>query len=449
MDMTKALATRRASLLTGSGGPYLLYAGTAPARNFAANTYGFRANSHFLYAAGAGIAGAYLLVTEDVATVFTAFPTPNDALWHGPTELPGALQSRLACRVRDLSELESALSRIHPRTLPPTREKDAAALSAVLGRAVKPGAIDKFDLPLARAMVTARLTQDDLGIDGIREAVDATTEAFAAGRDQARPGIGEATIKARMIARVGERSMTTSFAPIVSVRGEILHNHDSGGQLRDGDLLLVDFGAETRGGWAADVTRTWPVSGTFSPTQRDLYQLVLDAELAAIRAVRPGARYLDVHLTAARVIAQGLVDLNILAGDVDGLVEDGIHALFFPHGVGHLLGLDVHDMEDLGDLAGYAEGRTRSAQFGLGHLRLDRDLTPGMVITIEPGFYQVPAILDDPAHTAAAGDRLRLDQLAKFSDVRGIRIEDDVLVTGDGAEVLTAAIPKEVHDLAN
>lgn len=202
------------------------------------------------------------------------------------------------------------------------------------------------------------------------------------------------------------------------------------------------MGAETRGGWAGDVTRTWPVNGKFSSTQRDLYEVVLASQAEAIAMVKPGVRYRDVHLGAAKKLVEGLVGLGILHGDPEQLVADDVHALFFPHGVGHLLGLDVHDMEDLGDRAGYAPGRERSERFGLCYLRLDRDLEPGMAVTIEPGFYQVPALLHDEDRLDTVGDRLNRDRLAQFHDVRGIRIEDDVLVTKTGAEVLTARIPK-------
>jgi Xaa-Pro aminopeptidase len=231
------------------------------------------------------------------------------------------------------------------------------------------------------------------------------------------------------------------------VHGEVLHNDTHHGVCAAGDLLLADVGAEGADGWASDVTRTWPVSGRFSPTQRAIYEVVLAANEAAIDAVRPGARYRDVHLVAARTIAAGLVGLGILRGEPQRLVEDGAHALFFPHGVGHLMGLDVHDLEDLGDRAGYAPGRTRSAQFGLSYLRLDRDLQPGMCVTIEPGFYVVPAILEEPALARLASEHVDREVLARFADVRGIRVEDDVLVTDAGAEVLTRAIPKTVSAL--
>jgi Xaa-Pro aminopeptidase len=212
--------------------------------------------------------------------------------------------------------------------------------------------------------------------------------------------------------------------------------------MEDGQLLLADVGAETPDGWAGDVTRTWPVSGQFSTTQREIYELVLAAQRAAIEAVAPGVRFGEVHLAACRSLARGLTELGILTGDPEQLVADGVHALLFPHGVGHLLGLDVHDMEDLGDRAGYPAGRTRSTQFGLSNLRLDRELQSGMAVTIEPGFYRVPAILDDLALAERAQGRLDREMLGRFSDVRGIRIEDDVLVTDEGAKVLTESIPK-------
>jgi len=238
------------------------------------------------------------------------------------------------------------------------------------------------------------------------------------------------------------RGMCDAYSPIVTVHGEILHSHRHDGALSDGDLLLCDVGGESPEGWASDITRTWPVSGRFSPTQRALYNIVLDAQLRAIDKVRPAVRYRDVHETAKRAIVEGLCHERILRGDVDGLLARGAANLFFPHGVGHLIGLDVHDMEDLGDRAGYAPGRTRSERFGDRYLRLDRDLAPGMGVTVEPGLYNVPAILADEKLTGPLGGDLDRERLATFSDVRGIRIEDDVLCTTGDPEVLSSAVPK-------
>jgi Xaa-Pro aminopeptidase len=215
------------------------------------------------------------------------------------------------------------------------------------------------------------------------------------------------------------------------------------------DLVLLDAGAERKSGYCADVTRTWPVNGHFSPEARDVYEIVLAAEEAAINAVAPGARYRDIHLLASRVLADGLVQMGLMHGKADALVESGAHAMFFPHGVGHLLGLDVHDMEAFGDLVAYGKGRQRSPQFGTGYLRLDLDLEPGMCVTIEPGVYFVPAILHDAKFRKQFKGQIdfrRAEQFLTMNSLRGfggIRIEDDVVCTKSGYEVLSAAVPKE------
>jgi Xaa-Pro aminopeptidase len=257
------------------------------------------------------------------------------------------------------------------------------------------------------------------------------------------PGRREAAVAAAMQAVIAAAGMGLSYAPIVTVHGEVLHSHRQDGLLREGDLLLCDVGAETPEGWAADVTRTWPASGRFSPAQRDIYDAVLDARAAALAEVRPGARYRDVHAASQRALLRSLIDLKILRGSIEELTACHAAALFYPHGVGHLLGLDVHDMEDLGDRAGYAPGRQRTTDPSARFLRLDRDLEPGMGLTIEPGFYQIPDVLsglDPQGPLARALDR---DRLAAFAAVRGIRIEDDVLVTETGYEVLSDALPRD------
>ena len=439
-----ALIARRAAALEALGGrPALLAAGRNRPRAFAAEPYAFRAASHFLYLVGASIEGAALLLADGEARLFVRAPAADDALWHGPEPTLEELGEHLGLPVSPLSELGGRIG-AEVMTLPTPDLKGCAQQAALLGRPIAPGRLGAEDEALAEAMIAARLRLDDYALKEMGAAIEAATAAFEAGMRATRPGRREWVVRAQMTAAVQARGMELSFGPIVSTHGEVLHNPHSHRAMEEGALLLVDFGAESRGGVACDVTRTWPVSGRFSATQRDLYDVVLAARTAAVEAVAPGARYLDVHLTAARVLTQGLVDLGILVGEVDGLVEDGVHALFFPHGVGHLLGYDVHDMEDLGDRAGYAPGRARSEQFGLGYLRLDRDLAPGMVVTIEPGFYQVPALLEDAeAVVPASRGRVDRERLAAFADVRGIRIEDDVRVTEEGREVLTAAIPRE------
>jgi Xaa-Pro aminopeptidase len=241
--------------------------------------------------------------------------------------------------------------------------------------------------------------------------------------------------------------MMPAYPSIVTVRGEILHNRHHGHTLADGQLLLCDAGAESTTGYATDVTRTWPVSGRFDARQRDAYQLVLEAQLAALDRRRAGLEYRDVHLAASRTLAAGLVGLGLLRGSPDELVASGAHAVFFPHGVGHLLGLDVHDLEGLGDRAGYAAGRARSPQFGLAYLRMDRPLAPDMTVTVEPGFYVVPALLADPALRQRLGDQVAWSEAERWIGFGGIRIEDDVRVTAGDPEVLTAETPKTIEEM--
>ncbi len=432
---------RRLAALLG-GRPALVAAGLPRPRNYRANVYPYRASSHFLYLTGASLPGAFVLVDGDHATIYAEPAAPDHALWHGPTPGADAVEAATGCPVRPLAELPAAIGERPTATLPPPDTATAEVLMAYVGH---PLAVDPpfpTDEVLFDAMIALRLVHDPAAQSELRRAAAATAAAHRAGMRATTAGAREWVVRAAMEAEIVGRGMSHAYNPIVTVHGEVLHNDVHHHTLGDGDLLLADVGAETGGGWAADVTRTWPVTGRFSTTQREIYGVVLEAQRAAIAAVRPGARYRDVHLAACHALAAGLVALGILRGDVAELVEDDVHALFFPHGIGHLLGLDVHDMEDLGDRAGYAPGRARSDRFGLRYLRLDRDLSPGMAVTIEPGFYQVPALLEDPERLRAAGDRLDRARLAQFADVRGIRIEDDVLVRDDGAEVLTEAVPK-------
>ena len=426
-----ALRQRRARLLQALGDtPAVISAGTPRARNYPANTYDFRASSHFLYLIGVPVVDGVLVLADGRCELFAPPMAPDDPLWHGEQPGPDELQAVTGVdAVRPLPELAARLARLGSAGhLPAASVADRTAA----------------DDRLIHAILALRLVHDDFAVHELRRAAAVTAQAHEAGRQASRPGTPVAAVRAAMERPIQAADFTTAYCSIVTVRGEVLHNFDRTGTCQAGDLLLADVGSESDSGWASDVTRTWPVADRLSPSQRAMYELVLAAQKAAIAAVRPGVRYRDVHFAACRVLASGLRDEGLLSGDVDSLVERGAHALFFPHGVGHLLGLDVHDMEDLGDLAGYAPGRSRSSQFGLCYLRLDRDLTSGMAVTIEPGLYFVPAILNSDALTASFRDVLRRDALPRFADVRGIRIEDDILVTDSGCDVLTAAIPKEV-----
>jgi Xaa-Pro aminopeptidase len=448
LDVRSACEKRRARLAELLGArPATIAAGLPRPRNYAANQYPFRASSHFLYLFGQPLRGAVGFYDGATFTLYVPDPHPGQALWEGAPPSPDELAAATGCPVRQLARLPDDVRGRAVATLPAPDLETCLEQSRLLGREVRPGHLDELDVPLADALIALRLQHDEAAVAQLRLAADATAAAHHAGMAATRPGQRAWAVRAAMEAELAARGMGCAYPSIVTPHGEILHSERSDQLLAEGDLLLADVGAETRGGWAGDVTRTWPVSGRFSAAQRDLYTLVLEAQRQAIAAVAPGARYRDIHRLAAQALAAGLVALGVLRGDPIALAEDGVVALLFPHGVGHLLGLDVHDMEDLGDRAGYAPGRQRATQFGLAALRLDRDLLPGMAITIEPGLYLAPAILDDPALARLAGDRLNRARLEQFRDVRGIRIEDDVLVTDSGREVLTAAIPKSPEEI--
>ena len=442
--LPETLKLRRQKLADLIDVPVILWSGGSSSRNFPANVFPFRASSHFLYFAGLPLENAAIRL-DGKLTLFLDESSQASALWHGasPTrdEIATAIGADAAYPRSALKDWVTDAATVAVQDSP-TRLEQARLLDRPISAANHPSSID---LKLANTIVTLRLIQDDAAIAEIRKAIAVTVKAHQAGMSATLNATVEAEVRAAMEGVIMANGMTCAYGSIVTVHGEVLHNDRYHHPLRSTDLLLADVGAETATGWASDVTRTWATSGKFSPTQRDLYNVVLAAHDACIAAIRPGVEYREIHLLAGHTIAAGLVDLGILRGQPADLVERDAHALFFPHGVGHILGLDVHDMEDLGDLAGYAPGRTRSPRFGLGYLRLDRPLQSGMVVTIEPGFYQVPAILQDSERREKYRDVVNWERLADFSDVRGIRIEDDVLVTKTGSEVLTAALPTSVE----
>ncbi|MBX3183975.1 MAG: aminopeptidase P N-terminal domain-containing protein [Polyangiaceae bacterium] len=437
---------RLAAALRTAGGPEVetawLPAGYSRPRNFPHNRYRFRAESHFLYLIGRHLEGAVLSFHKDTWTLYALPPDPSDALWTGPAPSLEELEVELGLPVRPLAELQGGPE---VALIPPQDADTAIWLAEQLDRDVVAGggaSLEGAAITLAEALIAARLRHDDAAIAQLRQAAAVTMEAHRAGFAATRPGLREAAVRAAMELPITAAGMVPSYNSIVTVHGEVLHSERHHHEIEAGDLLLADVGAETAEGYAGDVTRTWPVSGVFSSTQRAAYEAVLIAQRAAIAKVAPGVRYLEVHRAAGRALLGALAELGLVNGDPEEAYAAGLSALFFPHGIGHLLGLDVHDMEDLGDRAGYAPGRSRLPGAGDRFLRLDRDLEPGMLVTIEPGFYQIPG-LTSREHAGALAPLVNWAELERYADVRGIRIEDDVLVTEHGHEVLTEQLPKD------
>lgn len=267
----------------------------------------------------------------------------------------------------------------------------------------------------------------------------------------AKPGIIEqeiaGTIEGIALAGGGHYS----FPIILTQNGETLHNHYHGNKLQDGKLMLTDCGAETEMRYACDFTRTIPVNGRFSQKQKEIYQIVLDANNRATSLVRPGVTYKSIHLEAARVITNGLKSLGLMKGDTEEAVKNGAHAMFFPHGLGHMMGLDVHDMEDLGENnVGYDDEIKRSEQFGTAYLRLGKKLETGFVITNEPGIYFIPALIDKWQNEKINNQFINFDKINKeYRDFGGIRLEDDVLVTKSGSALIGKRIPITIDEVEN
>lgn len=445
LPLTDTLYQRRTRLAQLIDFPVILWSGAPCSRNYPANTFPFRASSHFLYFAGLPLQNAAIRLEAGKLELFLDDASPSSALWHGEMPTREEFAQKIgADAVFPLTELESRAEGVG--TIAVQDAHTYLQQCEILKRPVSvANAPQGIDLDLVNAITNLRLTHDAGALAELRLAAACSVAAHKAGMAATLGANYEAEVRAAMERVIIAHNMTCAYPSIVTVHGEVLHNEQYHHHLQPGDLLLADVGAETAMGWASDITRTWPVSGKFSSTQRDIYNLVLTAHDACIAKMRPGAEYRDIHLLAAEVIAQGLVDLGILRGSAEDLVEMDAHALFFPHGIGHLIGLDVHDLEDFGDLAGYEAGRVRSDRFGLSYLRLNRPLRAGMLVSIEPGFYQVPAILHAPQLRGKYQDVVNWERLAQFADVRGIRIEDDVLITQAGTEVLTAALPTDAE----
>jgi Xaa-Pro aminopeptidase len=299
-----------------------------------------------------------------------------------------------------------------------------------------------------KACIELRSTKEQCEIEEMERHMAVGLKMHTAAMKMARPGVTEQEITGVIEGISMSGGGMIAFPVICSVRGETLHNYYRGNTLKEGDLLLVDAGSESPLHYATDNTRTIPVSGKFSEVQREVYQIVLETNNKAREATKPGVPYRDVHLLACRVIASGLKDMGLMKGDVDEAVAAGAHALFMPHGLGHMIGLDVHDMEDYNDtLVGYDDEFKRSSQFGLAALRMGRRLQPGFAITNEPGIYFIPALIDNWKAENKFTDFINYSKVESFKGFGGIRLEDDILVTETGSRIFGDRIPITIEDV--
>lgn len=449
-------ARRRALARLVCAGCILLPGNDLLGMNYRDNTYPFRQDGTFSYFVGVDAPGLCLWLDCESGeeTLFGTEPDIMRTIWSGPAPSLGEFAARAGIARHGRMDRLAMLCRqtvdsgrvVH--YLPQYQGDGVLRLGRLLGRT--PDEIGAgSSQSLVEAVVELRSVKDGAEVEEIRRAVAISADMYSDLMACCRPGIGETELYGRLQGLVLSKGSREAFPMILSRRGEVLHNHTHDQILQQGDLLLVDSGVCSKLGYASDITRTLPVGGAFSPRQRDIYEIVLHAQAVGIACMAPGVPFLDCHLAAAKVMVEGLSALGLMRGNPEVAVAAGAHALFCPHGLGHMLGLDVHDMESLGeDNVGYDDEFRRSGQFGLSGLRMARRLRPGFVVTVEPGIYFIPDLIRLWREQGRHTEFIDYASLEPYLDFGGIRIEDDVLVTEDGAEVLSSAIPKTSGDLS-
>ncbi|OHB66135.1 MAG: hypothetical protein A2Y77_15305 [Planctomycetes bacterium RBG_13_62_9] len=460
--------------------------------NYAANAYPFRQDSTFLYYFGLDQPGLAALIDVDAGTecVFGDDPTIDDIVWTGPQPLlrdrcepagvaqtapSGKLEQVLKEAIqqgrtvhylpqyraenlrrivdcgltghvsraggegilplRDAGILPAFLSRFEGRT-PSTRETSGSV------------AASGPSLPLIRAVIAQRSVKSPEEIEQIEMALDVTRQMHVTAMKLARPGVRECEVAGAMEGIAVSHGVRLAFPTVFTAHGETLHNLYSRNPLAAGNLAINDSGAESPLHYASDITRTIPVAGAFSARQREVYAIVLNAADRAIRMTRPGVEWREVHRAASVALMEGLKGLGLVRGDPQEAVAAGAHTLFFPCGVGHMMGLDVHDMEPLGeDYIGYTDTIRRNPDFGWRYLRLAKAVEPGYVITVEPGIYFIPQLIDCRRSENMYHQFINYDRVESYRNFHGIRIEDNILVTPAGCRVLGPPIPRTLNEV--
>ena len=443
-------ANRRRVLLErmlGSSGIAVFVGNVDAAMNYRGNDYKFRQDSSFLYYWG--VDEPWFAAVLDLETgeecLYGNDVDIDDIIWMGPQPTVASKGVLIGCeKTAPLADFDKAVAkavamgrRVH--FLPPARYYNQMKLSQLTGistedvRKVGAGASEE----LVKAVVSMRLIKEACEIEEIDKACEIGYQMHTEARRGCKPGVLEQEIVGRMEGITLSKGWGVSFTTILSQNGETLHNHSHHQIITPGRLLVVDAGAESNTHYASDFTRTYPCSGKFTTKQREIYDIVEQANEVAFSLTKPGTSYWEVHLATLRYMLEQLKALDFVRGDVDEMLYQGISGLFMPHGLGHNMGMDVHDMEDLGEnYVGYGDERERNPLLGLGNLRMARDLKPGHVVTDEPGIYFIPALIEQWKREGTDKGFVNYAKLEGYYDFGGIRLEDDVLVTADGARRL-------------
>ena len=435
----------------GKRGIALFVGNVEAAAQYKDNPYKFRQDSSWLYYFGLDepCMAAVIDLDNGEETLYADDVEIGDIIWMGPQPSVASKAEEVGIsKSASYGSLNVAVAKalatgrnIH--FLPPSRYYNTMKLAALVGipeeNVGKVAPIDEdcgrhASEELVKAVISMRLVKEPCEIEQLDDAGALGQEMHTVARDSIKLGIIEQEIVGKMEAAVLAKGWGVSFPTILTQHGETLHNHLHDKVVEPGKLMVIDAGAENNMHYASDFTRTYPTSGKFTAKQRDIYQIVCDCNELAFQLTKPGVAYRDIHIATARLMLERLKDLDIVRGDVETMVSEGIAGLFQPHGLGHNMGLDVHDMEDLGEnLVGYDPDQKRSSQLGLGSLRMARKLVPGNVITDEPGIYFIPALIEKWKGEGIGKDFVNFTKLESYYDFGGIRLEDDVLVTADGA----------------
>jgi Xaa-Pro aminopeptidase len=423
--------------------------------NYTDNTYHFRQDSSFLYFFGIDAPGLAAIIDFETGNeyLFGNDVDIEDIIWMG--EQPTLVQKAQLVGVDNalpfaklatmLSDAIGAGRKVH--YLPPYRAENKLLLNSLLGIKI-PYLANYRSLQLVKAVVALRSVKEPDEVAEIEKACAIGYQMHVTAMEMATANVWEYEIAGTIGGIPLKHGVQGSFPIILSQNGQILHNHTHNQILQNGRLLIVDAGAESPMHYASDFTRTIPVGGKFSDQQKEIYQIVLDANNAATALAKPGVTYQSVHLQVCKVIANGLKQLGLMQGNVDDAVEAGAHAMFFPHGLGHMMGLDVHDMEDLGQIyVGYDDQTRPINQFGTAYLRLGRKLEPGFVITNEPGIYFIPQLIDKWRAEKTNAAFINFANVEKYRGFGGIRLEDDLLITPNGASILGNRVPITINEV--
>lgn len=453
MFSKETYVNRRAELKKRVGSGMLLFLGNDDCGcNYADNTYPYRQDSTFLYYFGLPFAGlsAVIDIDNDREIIFGDELTIDDIVWMGiqPT-LHEKAHSVGVDTVLPSAELAATLEKgkkegrnIH--YLPTYRPEHVLKLWKLLD--VKPGA-EQPSVDFIRGVVDMRNHKTPEEIEEIEKACNVTADMHIAAIKVVRPGMNEYEVAAVIEGVAASNNCPLSFPTICTINGQTLHNHYHGNVIKSGDMVLIDAGAERPSGYAGDMSSTICADRTFTPRQKSIYDIQVASHLAAVDMLAPGVPFVDVYERSAAVICAGLKDLGIMKGDPVEAVKAGAHAMFFPCGLGHMMGLDVHDMENLGEVwVGYG-GKPKSTQFGRKSLRLARPLEEGFVLTIEPGVYFIPELIDLWKGEGRFTDFIDYRELDKWRDFGGIRNEEDYLITPDGARRLGKKIPLTTEEV--